>query len=211
MEGEMYMKKLLSLVLALLMLMLCPAMAENAVQMQTLTSPDGTYSFEVPQDFFTMDAQVLKTVFATKELQQALAQGLGLADASQLSVYFDQLQAANMMIVYSGDMVSNLNVQTTQATLTMDLVTALKAMLDSATTQQYLTMGIAETDIHLMDIQEIGGRSWYGTQIVMMGTNVQTMMTIENGVQYTMAFTDIDAAVMQHVLESFTVVAPAAQ
>ena len=211
MEGEMYMKKLLSLVLALMMLMLCPAMAETTAEMQTMTAPDGTYSFEVPQGYFTMDADILKNLFATEELQQALAQGLGLADASQLSIYFDQLQAANMMIVYGSDMVSNLNVQVSEATLTMDMLVALKDMMDGLMAQQYQNMGIAAEDIHPMDIQTIGDRSWYALQIVMMGMDVYTMMTIENAVQYTVTFTGMDADVMQHALESFTVVAPAAQ
>lgn len=211
MEGETYMKKMLSLVLALMMLMIYPAMAETAVQTQTLTSPDGTYSFEVPQDYFTMNAEVLKTIFSTEEMQQMLARALGLADASQLAPYFEAMDAQNMMIVYGSDMVSNLNVQTSAATLTMDMVVALKALVDNSTAQQYQKIGIAAEDIHPMDIQQIGNRSWYGMQIVMMGLNVQSMLTIENGVQYTLTFTGLDAQLVQNVLESFKVVAPAAE
>ena len=205
------MKKLLSLVMALMMLMICPAMAETTAEMQLLISPDGTYSFEVPQDFFTMDADILKTVFAAPEAQQALAQAMGLQDASQLAVYFEAMQEANMMIVYGSDMVSNLNVQVTAATLNMDMLVLLKDMMDNAMAQQYQTIGIAAEDIHPLDIQEIGSYSWYGTHLVMMGMDVYSMLTITNGVQYTVGFTGLDADVMQHVLESFTIAAPAAQ
>ena len=205
------MKKLLSLVLALMMLMICPAMAETTAEMQLLTSPDGTYSFEVPQDFFTMDADILKTVFAAPEAQQTLAQAMGLQDASQLAVYFEAMQEANMMIVYGSDMVSNLNVQVAEASLTMELVAAMKPLLDNSMSQQYQGMGIAAEDIHPMDIQQFGGRSWYGTQLVMMGMDVYSMLTIENGIQYVVTFTGLDETVMQNLLESFTIAAPAAQ
>ena len=205
------MKKMLSLILALMMLMICPVMAENIVETQLLTSPDGTYSFEVPQGFFTMDADILKTVFAAPEAQQVLAQEMGLQDTSQLDVHFEAMQEANMMIVYGSDMVSNLNVQVAEASLTMDLIVTMKALLDYSMSQQYQGMGVAAEDIHPMDIQQFGGRSWYGTQLVMMGMDVYSMLTIENGIQYVVTFTGLDETVMQHVLESFTIVAPAAQ
>lgn len=205
------MKKMLSLVLALMLLMLCPAMAETAVEMQTMTSPDGTYSFEVPQDYFTLDASVLKTIFTTEEMQQFLANAMGLQDASQLAMYFEMMDANNMMIVYNTGMVSNLNVQAIATTLTMDMVVNLKDTLDSTTTKQYVALGLSEEDIQLMDIQEIGGRSWYGIQMVMVGMTVQTMMTVENGIQYVLGFTGMDADVIEHVLESFTVTAAVAE
>lgn len=205
------MKKMLSLVLALMLLMLCPAMAETTIEMQTLTSPDGTYSFEVPQDFFPMNAEAVKTLFATEEMQQVIAQAMGLQDASQLAVYFQMLEESNMMMVYGSDMVSNLNVQAIPTVLTMEMLVSMKELMDSTTTQQYLTMGVAEEDIHPMEIQQIGSYSWYGMKIIMAGMEIQTRMTIENGVQYVIAFTGIDAAAIEHMLESFTIAAPAAQ
>lgn len=205
------MKKMLSLVLALMMLMICPAMAETTVEMQKLTSPDGTYSFEVPQDFLPMNAEVMMTLFANEDVQQMIAQAMGLQDASQLAMYFELLEDNNMMIVYGSDMVSNLNVQAIPTELTMELLVALKAMMDSTTTQQYLQMGVAEEDIHPMEIQQIGSYSWYGMKVLMAGMEIQTMMTIENGVQYVIAFTGMDAAVIEHLLESFKVVAPVAE
>lgn len=205
------MKKMLSLVLALLLLMMCPAMAETAVEMQTMTSPDGNYSFEVPQGYFTMDAEILKTLFATEQMQQFLAQVLGLADASQLSMYFDAMQEANMMIVYTDDMAGNLNVQVMEASLTMDMVVALKGLLDQSSIQQYEQMGIAAEDVHPMEIQQFGNYKWYGVQLVMAGLNVQSMLTIVDGMQYTLTFTSMDAPVIENVLESFTLAVPAAE
>lgn len=205
------MKKMLSLVLALMLLMLCPAMAETTIEMQTLTSPDGTYSFEVPQDFFPMNAEAVKTLFATEEMQQVIAQAMGLQDASQLAVYFQMLEENSMMMVYGSDMVSNLNVQAIPTVLTMEMLVSMKELMDSTTTQQYLTMGVAEEDIHLMEIQQIGSYSWYGMKIIMAGMEIQTRMTIENGVQYVIAFTGIDAAAIERMLVSFKVAAPVAE
>lgn len=205
------MKKLLSLLLCLMMVLSCAAMAETAVEMQTMISPNGDYSFDVPADFFSMDGSVLTTIFSTPEMQQALAQAMGMQDASQLAVYFETMKEANMMIVYGADMVSNFNIQVTPSDLTMELVAALKAMMDNAMAQQFQTLGIAAEDIHPMEIQQIGNYSWYGNRVVMMGLDVYSMMTIEDGMQYTITLTALEDAVMQNVLESFTVTAPAAQ
>lgn len=207
------MKKMLSLMLALMLLALCPAMAETVeqtqAQTQTMTSPDGSYAIEVPADYLPMNAEVMLTLFSTEEMQQAFAQALGLADASQLTMYFEMLDENNMLIVYNGDMSGNLNVQANPTRLTMDQIVVLKELMDAQVAQQYINLGIAEEDIHPMEIQEIGGRRWYGMQLVMLGNPMQTMMTVVNDYQYTLTFTGIDAQVMQSVLETFTVTAAA--
>ena len=202
------MKKMLCLVLALMLLALCPAMAETALQ--TMTSPNGDYSFQVPEGYFSMDADLMMTLLSTPEIQQLTAEALGLADASQLAIYFDQVEASNMMIVYSPDWAGNFNVQASEATMTMELMVALKEMFDAIMIQQYVSMGIAEEDIRTMDIQEIAGRKWYGVQMIMAGMEVQVMLTIENGLQYAVTFTGIDADDMMGILESFTIGAPVA-
>ena len=209
------MKKILSLIMALMLLALCPAMAETveetAVQTQTLVSPNGDYSFDVPLGYIPMDAEVMLSLFKTEEMQQLLAQAMGLEDASQLAMYFELMKANNMMIVYSSDLLGNLNVQTTEANLTMDMLVMLKSVMDAATIEQYVLMGVAEEDIHPMDIQEIGGYRWYGMQLTMVGIPMQVMMTVENGVQYTIAFTAIEEAEMLSILESFKVAEAAAE
>lgn len=205
------MKKILSLVLALSMMVLtlCPAMAENAAT-QLLTSPDGSYSYEVPADYFAINAETFMTLFNTPEMQQLMAQLMGLQDASQLEMYFQIMQESNMMIVYTGDMMGNLNVQATPSTMTVEQMVMFKELLDAAMVQQYVGLGVAEEDIHAMDIQEFGGRSWYGMQLKMMGSDVMSMMTVANGIQYVFTFTAIDAAICEQILASFNVV-PVAQ
>lgn len=209
------MKKVLSLVMALMLLMLCPAMAETAeetaAQPQTLVSPDGSYSFDVPADYIPMDSRLMLSVISTPEMQQIMAQVLGLQDASKLSMYLEMMEASNMMIVYSSDLMGNINVQTFEASLTMDMLVMLKAAMDAAMVAQYTSLGVAEEDIHPMDIQEIGGYRWYGVQLTMAGMETQVMITVENGVQYTMAFTAIDEVEMLSILESFKVAEAAAE
>ena len=204
------MKKILSIALALLMLLaLCPAMAETVVETQTMTSPAGDYSFEVPQDYMAVDAELLMGMFTTPEMQEMLAQMMGLEDASLLASYFEVLEASNIMIVYASDWVGNFNVQADEADLTMEQMVALKSMLDAAMVAQYTSMGLAEEDVHPMDIQEIAGRQWYGVQMEMAGLQMQCMITVENGMQYTLTFTRIDAEVMEAILASFTTVSAA--
>lgn len=132
------MKKMLSLLMALLMLVLCTAAAETATQ--TLTSPDGSYSIDVPADYFPMNSDTMMTLFTTDEMQQALAQTFGLEDASQLGAYFALLDANNLLFVYSGDMMHSLNVQANAATMTMEQTMQMKSMLDATVVQQYGTL-----------------------------------------------------------------------
>lgn len=197
------MKKVLCLVLALMVLALCPAMAETAVQ--TLVAPDGSYSFNVPEGYIPVNAEAMLALFAEEEMQQMIAESMGMEDASQLAMYFEALDANNVVMVLSDDLVGNLNVQQAESSLTMQQVIMLKSMMDEVMVQQYATLGITEADIQMMDIQQIGGRSWYGIVAYSAGIRVQTMMTVENGVQYTFAFTDIDPQMAQTILASFTV------
>lgn len=195
------MKKLLSWVLALMLLMLCPAMAESG--MQTLHSPKGDYHFEVPDSYIPMDSEFMVSIMSTPEMQQIIAEALGLEDASMLSMYFELLKANNMTFVYTSDFMGNLNVQSSEASLSMDLVILLKTMMDEAMIEQYASMGIDKEAVQTMDVQMIGSHRWYGTKLNWGGMSMQTMMTIVDGWQYTVTFTDVDAAVVQHVLESF--------
>lgn len=199
------MKKMLSLLLALLMLAGCIAAAETAVQTQTLVSPDGSYSFDVPADYFPMNTETMKALFTTDEMKAALAEVFGLEDASQLEPYLAMIAASNMLFVYSGDMQSSLNVQITTATMTMEMMAQYKSLLDATITQQYMALGAAEEDITLMDIQEVGGCQWYAVQVVLSGMRVNSRMTIVDGLQYTISFSDADDDVVQLVLESFQV------
>lgn len=199
------MKKMLSLLLALLMLAGCIAAAETAVQTQTLVSPDGSYSFNVPADYFPMNTETMKAMFTTDEMKAALAEAFGLEDASQLEPYLAMIAASNMLFVYSGDMQSSLNVQITAATMTMEMMAQYKSLLDATIVQQYMALGAAEEDITLMDIQEVGGRQWYAIQVVLSGMKINSRMTIVDGQQYTISFSDVGDDVVQLVLESFQV------
>lgn len=201
------MKKLLSLALALSMLLLtlCPALAETVAATQTLTSPDGSYSYEVPADYVPINAETFMTMFNTPEMQQLMAQMMGLQDASQLEMYFTLMQESNMMIVYANDLTGNLNVQAVPSAMTIEQIVLFKEQLDAAMAQQYMSLGIAEEDIHVMDIQEIAGRKWHGMQLKMMGQDMLSMTTVENGVQYVVTFTGIDAETCEQILASFTV------
>lgn len=201
------MKKILSLALAVMMLALCPVMAATAetAAMQTLVSPDGSYSFEVPTTYTRMDSQVFLTIFRTQEAQQMLAQMLGLSDASQVAQYFELMEANNMMIIFDDTMRGNLNVQVYEAALTMHQLIMLKDMMDQAMVEQYASLGLTAEDITFMEIQQYGNYQWYGLKLQIAGMEMQLMITVIDGVQYTFSFSDIDEAEMIHVLESFRV------
>lgn len=203
------MKKILSLVMALLLLALCPAIAETvetSAEMQTLVSPDGSYLMEVPADYFALNSESVEKLFATEEMQQNLCMMLGLQDISEVEMYIAMLVQSNFMLVYSGDMMSNFNVQSNETGLTVEMLMMWKEQMDSDLTQMYVAMGVAEQDVQLMDIQKIGGRSWYAITAALGGVNQLMAMTAENGVHYTFTFTGVDAEMIRHVLETFVVV-----
>lgn len=175
--------------------------------LQTLVSPDGDYHFDVPADFIPMNSETMKSYFDSDATQQSLAVAMGLEDASQLDAYFESIRDSNMIVLYDSSFMGNLNVQCNAATLTMDMLVLMKSVMDQAIVQQYAQLGVPEEDVTLMDIQTIGGRRWYGAKFVFMGLNMQTMITVEEGKQFTLTFTELDDAVVQTVLESFQVVA----
>lgn len=203
------MKKFLTLLLAAMMLLaLMPALAETtAAETQLLTSPDGSYTIEVPADFIPVNAETMMTLLSDEAMQQLIAQVMGLTDASQMWDYIELLDASNMMIIYGPDMYSNLNVQATKTPLTMEQMTLLKDLLDQTIIQQYASVGVSEEHISLLPIQEVGGRSWYTLQVEFAGMQLRQWMTVENGVQYALNFGSIDPQVMTSILESFTIVA----
>lgn len=179
----------------------------SLTELQTLVSPAGDYSFAVPMDFILADSDLFKTLLTTDAMRQSMADALGLEDASQLEQYFAAIQVSNMMIVYDSDFDGNLNIQETEALLTMDMIVLLKSAMDQSILQQYAALGVPEENMTFMDIQTIGGRRWYAAKVVFMGLDMQTMITVEDGKQFTFTFTKLEDAVVQNVLESFTVVA----
>lgn len=195
------MKKLMSLMLALMMLAMCSAMAEG--NMQTMTSPDGSYSFEVPADYFSLDSELLMSVYDDEDTRQYMAELLGLQASDQLYEYIAMIEVNNMMFVCSGDMRANVNVQTAETPSTMHEIKMLKSIVDRSMARDYAALGVAEEDITFMEIQQIGGFEWYGIKLKVAGTNMQVMITIVDGVQYVLTFGEFDADVMNHVLETF--------
>lgn len=181
-----------------------PADTAPVTELQTITSPEGDYSFAVPADFIPMDSDTMKTLITTDEMRQYVAEAAGLKDASQLDAYYEGIRSSNMIVIYDNSFMGNLNVQCNAATLTMDMLVLMKSEMDRVFIQQCAQLGIPEESINLMDIQTIADRCWYGAKVVFMGLNMQTMCTVEDGKQFTFTFTALDDAVVQTVLESFT-------
>ncbi len=184
---------------------IAPADTAPVTELQTITSPAGDYSFAVPADFIPTDSDTMKTLITMDETRRYVAEAAGLEDASQLDAYFESIRDSNMIVIYDSSFMGNLNVQCNAATLTMDMLVLMKSVMDQAILQQYAQLGVPEESVTLMDIQTIADRRWYGAKFVFMGLNMQTMITVEAGKQFTFTFTELDDAVVQTMLESFTV------
>lgn len=200
------MKKLLSLLLAL-MLLATPCALADADAPKTLTTPDGDCSFEVPADYVELNAETLQSLFSTEAMQDYAAQLLGLENAADLNRYVEILEASSMMFVYTADLKGNISVQVSEASLTMEMLVVLKNMLDASMYEQFRAIGVAEEDIRTMDIQTIGGRRWYAISATLMDMPQLMLITVENGMQYSFAFTNIGDEVCLQVLESITIAA----
>lgn len=135
------MKKMLSLLMALLMLVLCTASAETTVLSQTVSAPDGSYSFDVPADYIPMNSETMTALLTSDAMVELVVQMFGLTDVSQLDAYLAQLNANNMLYVYASGMGGNINAKSGEATLTMSQMVELKTQLDAAITQQYVALG----------------------------------------------------------------------
>jgi hypothetical protein len=198
------MKKILSLMFALL-LALTPALAETAAT-QTLTSPDGSYTIEVPADYFPMNAATIIALCQNEVVMQYAAQSMGLENIDQMLEYIAMAEANNMIYAFGPDFVSNLNVQSLPSPLTVEMMVMFKDMLDDQFAQQYVSMGVPETALQYMDILQIGTRQWYGIGIELGGMSMLQLITAENGIQYVFTFADIDLETVVPILESFTIV-----
>ena len=199
------MKKILSLMFALL-LALTPALAETAAT-QTLTSPDGSYTIEVPADYFPMNAATIIALCQNEVVMQYAAQSMGLENIDQMLEYIAMAEENNMIYAFGPDFVSNLNVQSLPSPLTVEMMVMFKDMLDDQFAQQYVSMGVPETALQYMDILQIGTRQWYGIGIELGGMSMLQLITAENGIQYVFTFADIELETIVPILESFTIIA----
>lgn len=200
------MKKLLAMLLSLLLLALAPALAE-APATQTLTSPDGSYTIEVPADYFPMNAATVIALCQNEVVMQYTAQSMGLENMDQMLEYIAMAEANNMIYAFGPDFVSNLNVQAMASPLTVEMMVMFKDMLDDQFAQQFVSLGVPESALQFMDIMQIGNHQWYGMGIEFGGMSMLQMMTAENGIQYIFTFADIDLETVVPILESFTIVA----
>lgn len=177
-----------------------------AVPTQTITSPDGSYTFEVPEDYNPISPVTLRLQMQNPERLQMVADAMGVTDVDRLAEAIDALQMGNMIYVYTEDFLGSLNVQTAPVPLTMEQMVALKLLLDQQFIAEYVAVGVPAEDVHPMDIQLIGARQWYTIEVELGGQTVRQMITAEGGMQYVFTFGNMDEAAITAVLESFTIV-----
>ena len=201
------MKKLLSLLMAAMMLALTPALAESAAT-QTLTSPDGTYTIGVPADYIVINDDLVAALEADEaELERILA-GISLNDLAALKNLVAEDKASNSVRADSPDFLFNLIVSASPLPASMEQWIARKSMMDDLYISQYTAAGIPEEMIQTMDILEIGGWRWYGLDIGVPGFQFRQRMTIHDGTLYLFNFADggSNADMTIAILESFTLV-----
>lgn len=192
------MKKFLSMLAAMLLLALCPAMA------QTLTAPGGECTIEIPEGYFSLNAQTANEMFVTEEAKAEAARTLGLADASELMAYVEQFAERDALVIFDGSLTQMFNLKVTPATMTMEQMVMLQSVLDQQVNRQFVSMGIPEECVEHLGFLEVGGRQWYTNRVELPGMGAQSMVTVVGEYQYTFTFGPESEAVMLPILASLT-------
>lgn len=103
------MRKFLCLLMAVMMLLSCTALAETATETEVETTlythPTLGYSMNLPTDWILLDSETVDTLVDTMKSGEA-----GTLDDATLAQYTAQIDATNMMIALSPDQTSNVNV-----------------------------------------------------------------------------------------------------
>lgn len=199
------MKKILSLLLAAMMLLaLSPTIAEEnaAASTQILTGPDGSFTLDVPADWFYLtEAIVTRGEAASVRSYMQLLGIQQLPAMEEFAEYNNYIQLA-----FSGDTDAWLAAFCTTAYETMEEFISQKERLDEDLYSMYIGSGYPAEGFTRMEVQSFGGLRWYCAGLAFPDATLTLMVTNDNGRQYWCAFANADAELVASVMESFTVI-----
>ncbi len=193
------MKKTLTLVLALMLLVSC-ACAE--VTTCTFVSQTGLFTYSYPDGYFPLNGSIMTELLNDPEAQQAIAEtGLNMEA-------FAALDFSTLEYLYAPDFVGDLNVNVAVgAGLSMDLLVLLQDTLMDTFRQQYAAMGINTDALEFCGFPVFGENSYFCYTLNYLGVTVeQYIICDEAGNMYYLTFTDFDEAAKDMVLSSFAFV-----
>lgn len=201
------MKKMLSVLLALSLLLCCvPALAEEAAEYAPYTDPTGHYSLEYPADYLLLDAETIDALIAAMES--------GEIDVGfDFSAYASMLKESSLTIFMDPFTGNNINVVIMDlgAHLSADILVQLSI---PATREQYKTMMPGAVYDDEGSVKTINGTDFahLALQYPQNGVTVymeQYVVCVGN-LMYNLTFTynnSPEEADMAHMLSTFSVAA----
>jgi len=201
------MKKILSMILALAMLLACAAFAENA-EVQFVESQTGLFTMEVPAGYLVMNGELAEMMLNSAD-EDALAEyfeGQGIDGGAFMdardSYDFANFEGRDMII--GPDVVSNMNTTVAEGSgLNMDALAALGDQLGAQLVEMYASLGIS-ADMCSTEGMLTFGENEYFAFFVNAGEMAmhQYMVINDEGTMVTFTFVGFDPAAEESILTS---------
>lgn len=205
------MKKLLSLLLALTMLILPCAFAENAedaenteateeIEVQLVEDAIAGLRYNLPADWIVLSAAAIESLIAagteTEEVESALS--------DELIAQVEVLTQSGISMSMSADMLSNVNILVSPASgmTTQMLYDSRDVLLESYKAQESQGLTLENEGL----LATFGERDFMSISCTMLEQSMDVYMFIENDMMYTITFTNATPEVEEVMLGSIEVV-----
>ena len=201
------MKKLLSLLLALTMLILPCAFAENAedaenteateeIEVQLVEDAIAGLRYNLPADWIVLSAAAIESLIAagteTEEVESALS--------DELIAQVEALTQSGISMSMSADMLSNVNILVSPASgmTTQMLYDSRDVLLESYKAQESQGLTLESDGL----LATFGERDFMSISCTMLEQSMDVYMFIENDMMYTITFTNATPEVEEVMLGS---------
>ena len=205
------MKKLLSLLLALTMLILPCAFAESAedaenteateeIEVQLVEDAIAGLRYNLPADWIVLSAAAIESMLAagmeTEEVESALS--------DELIAQVEVLTQSGISMSMSADMLSNVNILVSPASgmTTQMLYDSKDVLLESYKAQESQGLTLESDGL----LATFGERDFMSISCTMLEQSMDVYMFIENDMMYTITFTNATPEVEEVMLSSIEVV-----
>lgn len=205
------MKKLLSLLLALTLLILPCAFAESAedtegaetteeIEVQLVEDAIAGLRYNLPADWIVLSAAAIESLIAagteTEEVESALS--------DELIAQVEALTQSGISMSMSADMLSNVNILVSPASgmTTQMLYDSRDVLLESYKAQESQGLTLESDGL----LATFGERDFMSISCTMLEQSMDVYMFIENDMMYTITFTNATPEVEEVMLSSIEVV-----
>lgn len=201
------MKKILSAILALAMLLACSAFAQSA-EVQFVESQTGLFTMEVPEGYLVMNGELAEIMMNSAD-EDALAEYFDAhgIDGSTFMDARDRYDYANFEgrdMIIGPDIVSNMNTTVAPNTgMTMESFATLGDMLGAQLIELYASMGIPAESCSIEGMMTFGANEYFALFVNAGEVPMHQYMVInDEGTMITFTFVGFDPVAEESILTS---------